>query len=105
MSFFLVWRRDLLISGKFSLVEKEKQKTYPKEEIEDEDGILDAHFPAAQSRHPCVVSKEFLCGLSRFGSVRINPPCQLSQGRGRAQTMLQFTCPIREETPTDDEKD
>lgn len=31
-------------------------KTYPKEEIEDEDGVLDAQFPAAQSRHPCAVS-------------------------------------------------
>lgn len=53
-------------------------KTYPKEEIKDEDGVFDAQFPAAQSRHPCDVSPEFICcrspgswfGSVRFGSIR-----------------------------------
>lgn len=48
-------------------------KTYPKEEIKDEDGVFDAQLPTAQSRHPCAVgwSLECICPswiLVCFGS-------------------------------------
>lgn len=54
--------------------EAKRLKSYPKDEIKDEDGVLDAQFPAAQSRHPCALSRVYLLPvlwiLARFGSVR-----------------------------------
>lgn len=63
--------------GKRKKGQLKRLKTYPEEEIKDEDGVLDAHFPAAQSRHPCALSVDLLSlssgswlGSVRFGSVR-----------------------------------
>lgn len=78
--FYMLRRKD----GCFHLIchiwwEKAKGKpqrlqTYPKEEIKDEDGVLDAQFPAAQSRHACALSTVYLLSvlwiLVRFGSIR-----------------------------------
>lgn len=66
--------------GKGEKKQPKRLKTYPEEEIKDEDGVLDAQFPAAQSRHPCAVSTVDLLSvlwswswvlvLVRFGSIR-----------------------------------